>query len=135
MAVCWIYWIKPRRSLPCCQDTPATRGLVNARLLAALPAGASLINPGRGTLIDATALLDALGDGGPDGRLRGALLDVFPEEPLAADSALWHHPRITITPHIAGPTPVEQAADQTAEILRALEAGEPVATVDPDAGY
>lgn len=115
--------------------TPATRHLINTRTLAALPAGASLINPGRGALIDAAALLDALGSGMPEGRLRGALLDVFPEEPLAPDSPLWRHPRIRITPHVAGPTPVGEAADQVAAALCALDAGAPVDIVDPQAGY
>lgn len=116
-------------------DTPATRHLVDANALAALPEGASLINPGRGTLIDEAALLEALGDGEREGRLRGALLDAFPEEPLPADSPLWSHPRVLVTPHMAGPTPLGEAVDQVAAAIRAWEAGEPVATVDPTAGY
>ncbi|MDI5934565.1 2-hydroxyacid dehydrogenase [Halomonas kalidii] len=116
-------------------DTRETRHLIDAEALGALPEGASLINPGRGTLIDEQALLEALGEGEREGRLRGALLDAFAEEPLPADSPLWSHPRIWITPHMAGPTPLSAALDQVAEALRAFEAGEPVATVDPDAGY
>ena len=103
--------------------------------MAQLPAGASLVNPGRGTLIDETALLAALGDGAEEGRLRGALLDAFPEEPLPADNPLWTHPRVLITPHMAAPTPVRDAADQVAELIRAMENGEPVETIDPQAGY
>ncbi|WP_110685470.1 2-hydroxyacid dehydrogenase [Salinicola aestuarinus] len=120
-------------------DTPATRQIVNRDTLAKLAPGASLINPGRGTLIDEAALLEALGDGereGEDeGRLRGALLDAFPTEPLAADSPLWTHPRILVTPHMAGPTPLGAAADQVADALAAMARGEPVKTIDPDAGY
>ncbi|PMR68964.1 2-hydroxyacid dehydrogenase [Halomonas heilongjiangensis] len=116
-------------------DTRETRHLIDAEALGALPEGASLINPGRGTLIDEQALLEALGEGEREGRLRGALLDAFAEEPLPADSPLWSHPRIWITPHMAGPTPLSAALDQVADTLRAFEAGEPVATVDPDAGY
>lgn len=116
-------------------DTPQTHHIVNAGTLAALPDGATLINPGRGTLIDEPALIEALGEGEREGRLRGALLDAFPEEPLAADNPLWHHPRVRITPHMAAPTPVEDAADQVGEIIRAWNAGEPVNTVDPKAGY
>ncbi|RTR07080.1 2-hydroxyacid dehydrogenase [Halomonas nitroreducens] len=116
-------------------DTPATRGIIDANALAALPEGASLINPGRGSLIDETALLEALGDGDTQGRLRGALLDAFPEEPLPVTSPLWHHPRVIVTPHMAGPTPLAAAVDQVADALRAFEAGEPVDTIDPDAGY
>ncbi|WP_163558727.1 glyoxylate/hydroxypyruvate reductase A [Halomonas sp. NO4] len=116
-------------------DTPATRHIVNAETLSALPAGASLINPGRGTLVDEAALLEALGEGEREGRLRGAVLDAFPEEPLAAENPLWSHPRVWITPHMAGPTPLGAALDQVAEALRAFAAGEPIDTVDPAAGY
>ncbi len=121
-------------------DTPATRHIIDATALARLPEGASLINPGRGTLIDETALLDALGPDGEGadatgGRLRGALLDAFPAEPLPEDSPLWSHPRVRITPHMAGPTPLGKAVDQVADALRAFEAGEALDTVDPEAGY
>ncbi|WP_299235036.1 glyoxylate/hydroxypyruvate reductase A [uncultured Halomonas sp.] len=116
-------------------DTPVTRHIINARTLALLPEGASLINPGRGTLIDEAALLDALGASTVEGRLRGAVLDAFPEEPLPETSPLWSHPRVWITPHMAGPTPLEVALDQVVSALRAFEAGEPLETVDPGAGY
>ncbi|MBB3189505.1 2-hydroxyacid dehydrogenase [Halomonas cerina] len=121
-------------------DTRATRHIIDANALARLPAGASLINPGRGTLVDEAALLEALAQGSDqsgetEGRLRGALLDAFPEEPLPAASPLWSHPRVWVTPHMAGPTPLGAALDQVAEALRALEAGEPLDTVDPEAGY
>ncbi|GHA96387.1 2-hydroxyacid dehydrogenase [Modicisalibacter luteus] len=116
-------------------DTPSTRHIINADTLAQLPAGASLVNPGRGTLVDEAALLEALGDGPEEGRLRGALLDAFPEEPLPANSPLWSHPRVLITPHMAAPTPVRDAADQVAELIRAMENGDPVETIDPQAGY
>ncbi|QJQ95808.1 MULTISPECIES: glyoxylate/hydroxypyruvate reductase A [Halomonadaceae] len=111
-------------------DTRETRHIVNAETLALLPDGASLINPGRGTLIDEPALLEALGS-----RLRGAILDAFPEEPLPKSSALWTHPRVRITPHMAGPTSMSEALDQVAETLRAWQAGETVASVDREAGY
>ncbi|WP_027967844.1 2-hydroxyacid dehydrogenase [Halomonas halocynthiae] len=118
-------------------DTAATRGIINTNTLAALPEGASLINPGRGPLIDETALLAALGDAHSDtpGRLRGALLDAFSTEPLPESSPLWQHPRIRITPHMSGPTPLNEALDQVAETLHAMNNGEPVETVDPQAGY
>ncbi len=116
-------------------DPPATRRIIDARALARLPEGASLINPGRGTLIDETALLAALGPAEGEGRLRGAILDAFPEEPLPEASPLWAHPRVWITPHMAGPTPLGEALDQVAEALRAFETGEPLDTVDPGAGY
>lgn len=116
-------------------DTPSTRGIINADTLARLPDGASLINPGRGTLIDEQALLDALGPAHRPGRLRGAILDAFAEEPLPKSNPLWAHPRVRITPHMAGPTPVRDAADQVAESIRAMENGDPIETIDPRAGY
>ncbi len=116
-------------------DTPATRHIIDAEALARLPEGASLINPGRGTLIDETALLEALGEGEAEGRLRGAILDAFPEEPLPETSPLWTHPRVWVTPHMAGPTPLAAALDQVAEALRAFASGAPLDTVDPAAGY
>ncbi|PMR73238.1 2-hydroxyacid dehydrogenase [Billgrantia endophytica] len=116
-------------------DTRSTRHIINAETLAALPEGASLVNPGRGTLIDEAALLDALGEGEEEGRLRGAILDAFPEEPLPRESPLWSHPRIWVTPHMAGPTPLRDAVGQVAETIRAFEAGDEVETVDLEAGY
>ena len=116
-------------------DTDSTRGIINAETLAQLPESASLINPGRGTLIDEAALLDALGPAHQPGRLRGAILDAFAEEPLSKANPLWAHPRVRITPHMAGPTPVRDAADQVAESIRALENGDPIETIDPRAGY
>lgn len=115
--------------------THSTRHIIDAGALAALPEGAGLINPGRGSLIDEAALLAALGEGEHEGRLRGAILDAFPEEPLPEASPLWRHPRIWVTPHMAGPTPLGEAVDQVAEAIRAFEAGEAMETVDPEAGY
>lgn len=116
-------------------DTSTTRHVIDADALARLPQGANLINPGRGSLIDEAALLDALGEGETEGRLRGALLDAFPEEPLPSGSPLWSHPRVWVTPHMAGPTPLGEALDQVAEALHAFEAGDALDTVDPEAGY
>jgi phosphoglycerate dehydrogenase-like enzyme len=81
-------------------DTPGTRGIVDARALAALGAG-WVVNVGRGAAIDHASLIEAL-ERGP---LRGAGLDVFETEPLPADSPLWSHPRVVLTPHTAGFSP------------------------------
>ena len=118
-------------------DTSSTRHIINAETLGKMREGASLINPGRGTLIDEDALLAALGDKNQrqEGRLRGALLDAFPTEPLPESSPLWRHPRVIVTPHMAGPTPLSEALDQVAASLDALDKGEDIETVDPDAGY
>lgn len=116
-------------------DTAATQHILNAERLAQLPKGASVINPGRGSLIDEQALLEALGSGNQQGHLRGALLDVFHEEPLPTDNPLWQHPRVIVTPHMAAPTPLNDAIDQVISYLHAFESGEKLSTIDPEAGY
>ena len=81
-----------------CPLTDKTRRLVDARALAALPAGAGLINVARGEVVVEADLIAAL----QSGRLGGAFLDVFEHEPLAADSPLWDLPQVIATPHSAG---------------------------------
>lgn len=81
-----------------CPLTAQTRGLVDAPLLAALPAGAGLINVARGEVVVESALVAALGSG----RLACAFLDVHEHEPLAADSPLWDMDQVLLTPHCAG---------------------------------
>ncbi|HVL20290.1 MAG TPA: glyoxylate/hydroxypyruvate reductase A [Amaricoccus sp.] len=100
-------------------STPATEGLLDARALAALPRGARIVNPGRGTLIDDAALLKAL----DNGHLAHATLDVFRQEPLPAAHPFWAHPKITVTPHIASETRPETAATAIAENVRRGEDG------------
>lgn len=82
----------------CTPLTPETSGLVGEAALAALKPGAFLVDVSRGGVLDHTALLHAL----QSGRLGGAALDVFPNEPLPNDSPLWSLPNVIITPHIAG---------------------------------
>lgn len=77
--------------------TPATKGVVDAGFLSALPRKAWLVNIGRGSTVDESALVDALNCGS----LAGAILDVFKEEPLPADHPLWHTPNTFITSHTA----------------------------------
>jgi glyoxylate/hydroxypyruvate reductase A len=99
--------------------TPATENLLDRERLSRLPAGGHLINVGRGAAIvdaDLLALLDS-------GHLASATLDVFRTEPLPSDHAYWHHPKVTVTPHLSGPTPLEPAAEQIAALLLQLEAG------------
>lgn len=113
-------------------NTPETENTLNAETLACLPRGAFLINPGRGTLIDDTALLAAL----DDGQIAHATLDVFRVEPLPADHPYWHHPNVTVTPHIAAETRAETASAVVAENVRRSEAGAPLLhLVDQALGY
>jgi phosphoglycerate dehydrogenase-like enzyme len=79
--------------------TDATRGLMGAAALAAMPDGALLVNVGRGRVVDTEALLAEL----QAGRLRAAL-DVTDPEPLPADHPLWRAPNTIITPHVGGYT-------------------------------
>lgn len=114
--------------------TAATRGLIDAAALAALPAGAHLINLSRGGIVDEAALLDAL----DAGHLAGALLDVFATEPLPADSRFWQHPRVVVTPHNAAIFEgwERAAAALFADNLRRWQAGAALGNVvDPARGY
>ncbi|MGH8851903.1 MAG: 2-hydroxyacid dehydrogenase [Casimicrobiaceae bacterium] len=102
--------------------TVDTRGLLDRRTLSRLPAGAYVVNVSRGAVIvdeDLLALLD-------QGRLAGATLDVFGDEPLPAAHRFWHHPRITITPHVSAVTQVEASVAQIAAKIASLEAGLPI---------
>lgn len=95
-------------------DTAATRDLLDARRLALLPARATIINAGRGTLIEDAALLAAL----DAGHVAHAVLDVFRQEPLPPDHPFWHHPAVTVTPHVSAETRPDTAASVAAENLR-----------------
>ncbi len=114
--------------------TPATRHLVDRRLLAALDPEAFVVNVGRGGVVDEAALVTAL----REGRLAGAALDVFETEPLASESALWDVPGLVITPHVAGFG--EHYVDRCIGVLldnaRRLDDGTPRrCLVDRAAGY
>ncbi|MAC81635.1 MAG: glyoxylate/hydroxypyruvate reductase A [Rhodobacteraceae bacterium] len=80
--------------------TDATRGLLGAKTFGQMKTGAGLINFARGPIVDTPALLDALASG----QVGHAVLDVFDQEPLPAESPLWDNPGITVLPHISGPT-------------------------------
>lgn len=112
--------------------TDATRGLLNAALFEKLPNGASLVHVGRGPQLVAADLLRAL----DEGHLAEAVLDVTDPEPLPADHALWSHPRVRITPHIASMTQPQTAARVAIDNLRRFARGEPlVGLVDRARGY
>ncbi|ELQ9312001.1 glyoxylate/hydroxypyruvate reductase GhrA [Serratia marcescens] len=113
-------------------NTPETVGILNHELFAQLSTGAYLINIARGAHLVEADLLAAL----EQGQLAAATLDVFVREPLPQDHPFWRHPRVTITPHIAAITLPQQAMDQIAANIRALEAGHaPAGVVDRQRGY
>lgn len=112
--------------------TPETENILNAKLFAGLPRGASLINAGRGRQQDEDDILAAL----ESGRLSEVTLDVFREEPLPAAHPFWRHPRVTITPHNASLTDPDSGARQVVENIGRYRRGEPLPNVvDPAAGY
>jgi phosphoglycerate dehydrogenase-like enzyme len=78
-----------------CPLTDETRGLVDAGMLARLKRGARIINIARGEIVEEAAMIEAL----RSGKLRGAYLDVFQDEPLPPDSPLWDMPNVIVTPH------------------------------------
>lgn len=115
-------------------DTPQTRGIVNADVLARLKPGAWLSNQGRGSLVDTDALLAAL----DSGRLGGAVLDVTDPEPLPPGHPLWERENVIITPHIASTTAdlTARGAEYTRGFLEAVAAGqEPKGRVEEGRGY
>jgi D-3-phosphoglycerate dehydrogenase / 2-oxoglutarate reductase len=97
--------------------------LVGERELGLMKPTAYVINTARATVLDYDALLAAL----PEGRLAGAGLDVFPDEPLSSRSPLLSLPNVTLTPHIGGASTnvIEHQSELLLRSLRALAAGEP----------
>jgi glyoxylate/hydroxypyruvate reductase A len=112
--------------------TAQTRGLLNAAAFAQMPEGGCVINVARGAHLVVADLLAAL-----DTRhLAHAYLDVFDEEPLPADSPLWSHPGVTVTPHIAALTEPRTAVPSIVENIERVRRGEaPLHLVDRTAGY
>jgi phosphoglycerate dehydrogenase-like enzyme len=96
--------------------TTATRGLLGEKELGAFKPTAYLVDVSRGEVVDQAALIPLL----REHKIAGAALDVFPAEPLPADSPLWKLPNVILTPHIAGFSPHydERAVTLFAENLR-----------------
>lgn len=114
--------------------TSATRGMLDATALAALPARARVINVGRGGLVVEPDLVEAL----REGRIAGAALDVVAAEPLARDSPLWDLPGVIVSPHMSGDTVGwrRALADVFTTNLARYRAGEPLHNVvDKSLGY
>lgn len=115
--------------------TPATHRILNRERIARLPAGAFVVNIGRGPLVDQEALCDAL-DGG---HLGGAVLDVFDPEPVPAEDRVWTTRNLLMTPHVSVDDAVSyipRSLDIFFANLAAWEKGEPLLTpVDFARGY
>jgi len=114
----------------CTPLTAKTRDLIDAAALRAMQPQAYLINPARGGLVNEQALLDAL----TSGRLAGAALDVFWQEPVACDHPVVRHPRVLSTPHIAGVTDASYrhiAAGLSANIRRVMQHKRPDNCANP----
>ncbi|MEO9683192.1 MAG: glyoxylate/hydroxypyruvate reductase A [Tateyamaria sp.] len=113
-------------------STAATENVLDERALALMPKGARILNPGRGPLIDDTALLAAL----ETNQIDHATLDVFRVEPLPQEHPYWTHAKVTVTPHVASETRAAYSAKTIAENIRRGETGAPfLHLVDPNAGY
>jgi glyoxylate/hydroxypyruvate reductase A len=112
--------------------TPETEGIMDAKLFAHLPKGAWVMNVGRGGHCNEQDLVAAL----DSDHLGGAVLDVFQTEPLAPDNVLWTHPKVTVTPHIAGITDPRNAAAFVVDCVARAQSGAPFKNVvDLNRGY
>lgn len=115
--------------------TGESRGLVTAERIRRMKRGAILVNVARGALVDEDALVEAL----RSGHLRGAVLDVFREEPLAPRHPLWQLRSALLSPHISPVSPGRfwpRALDLFCDDWRRYVCGEPLRNVvDKHAGY
>ena len=120
----------------CLPNTPDTVNILDRNRLFSMKKGSLLINIGRGTAIDHTALGDALNSE----HLSGACLDVTNPEPLPAEHPLWHAKNLILTPHVSGGWHLHATYEKAAEIglhnLDAFLSGKPMKNViDKKIGY
>jgi glyoxylate/hydroxypyruvate reductase A len=112
--------------------TEETNGFLNDRLFSVLPAGASIIQVGRGAQMVEADLLGHLNSG----HLSQAVIDVFAEEPLPTSHAFWKHPHITVTPHVAAISRAGMGATLILDNYRRTKTGKPLLyEVDRARGY
>lgn len=113
--------------------TQQTKHIVDQAFLDAMKASAGFVNFGRSGSVDTPALMSAL----DAASIEYALLDVFDEEPLPADSALWDHPRVILWPHVSAQTEMNSAAMTIhANIQSFLDSGAlPASMVNRKRGY
>ncbi|MFO8141644.1 MAG: NAD(P)-dependent oxidoreductase [Marinobacter sp.] len=112
--------------------TDETRDILNHQLFSQLMPGAVVINVGRGEHLVEEDLLRAI----DDGHVARASLDVFRQEPLAADHPFWQRPEITVTPHISARTLRDATLEQITGKIRAHYQNQPITgIVDTRRGY
>lgn len=112
--------------------TPDTRAILNAKTFAMLPVGAYVINVARGRHLKEDDLIPAI----DSGRLAGATLDVFENEPLPETSPFWLHPKIIVTPHVAAISDPAVAVRFVIDGIASAQRGEKHPnTVDMARGY
>ena len=112
--------------------TTETNGLIDERMLSKMPYGSIILNPGRGHLINDSALLRAI----ESGQVSHATLDVFEIEPLPKDHPYWVNEKVTVTPHIASVTRASSSCDVISKnILRGERGDSFLHLVDRKKGY
>ena len=113
-------------------NTDETRAIVDAEMIAALPPRAVVVNVGRGRTVDEAALAAAL----MAGRVGGAVLDVFSEEPVPASSPFWSTPNTYITSHTSAPSFPADIVGVFVENYRRFHGGQPLLyRVEFERGY
>ena len=113
-------------------STSQTRGLYGRELLAMMKPQALLINVGRGAIIDDDALVEVL----KKGKIAGAVLDVFKQEPLSSDHPFWTAPNCIVTSHVGGPSLPQDITRCFLENYKRYISGEPLpGKVDRKRGY
>ncbi len=114
------------------QLTEQTRGIIASPLLNKLPQGAALINCGRGAHMINHEVMAAL----DSGQLGGALIDVFPVEPLPDNDPMWMHPKVIVTPHMASSAQASVIVAQLIDNIARVEQHRPLRNqVDKHHGY
>ena len=103
-------------------NTKDTRKIINADLLNALPSHAIVINVGRGTAVDESALIEALNQN----KIAGAVLDVFEKEPLPKDHPFWTTPNLLMTFHTSAPSLPEDITNLFIENYELFKEGQPL---------
>ena len=112
--------------------TPDTQGILNHQNMSQLPKGAVVINAGRGKHLVVDDLLKLL----DENHLRGAVLDVFEQEPLPAEHKLWQHPKVMMTPHSSAQSEYAPCVEKIGNTLQAIaDSKTPSGLVDRSRGY